>query len=184
MKKLIIAIIIFVAILNLFATAARAEETSAAEEEYEPSDSTYTDIRSYVEDEIVPYIILAVSAVGTIYLAVFPVISGVRKAYRMFKSATSDIASTSEIGKESVVKIDTFRTEIANTISLLKQKTDDGSKELSERIMKLEKMLQEQSRIMEMAFCNTDELVKKGISKEIAKVGANDENKTDSAADM
>lgn len=115
--------------------------------------------KEYVENSIIPNIVIALTSISAIFVAAIPIISKVITVLNNFKSATKDVNDT-----------------VANN-----SKTEKKVVELEERIVGLEERLggietssQNTEQIVRLAFCNTDELVKKGYAKEIAKVGSNE----------
>lgn len=110
--------------------------------------------KEYVESELAPNVVLALTSIGTILLAAIPILSKVTSAINSFKSATKDVNDT-----------------VANN-----GKNEQRIAELEQRLDRIEKAAENTEEIVRIAFCNTDELVKKGYAKEIAKVGQ-DENK-------
>lgn len=117
--------------------------------------------KEYVENSLIPNVVIALTSIGTICLAAIPIIKKVRNTIESFKSATKDVNDT-----------------VANN-----GKTEKKVVELEERIAGLEECLdgietssKNTEQIVRIAFCNTDELVKKGYAKEIAKVGSNEVN--------
>ena len=129
----------------------------------------------YLEEKLIPNAVLAITTLLGLLIGAQPMIKGVSNIISGFALATKRISDTSD--KDSTLvedmrekynmlekKLDREHTELCE----LKQtvsKTNDILKASDERI---EKMLH-------IGFCNTDELVKKGYAREIAKVGENNE---------
>lgn len=115
--------------------------------------------KEYVENSLIPNIVIALTSISAILVAAIPIISKVMSTLNSFKSATKDVNDT-----------------VANN-----GKTEKKVVELEERIAGLEGCLggietssKNTEQIVRIAFCNTDELVRKGYAKEIAKVGSNE----------
>ncbi|MEG2450613.1 MAG: hypothetical protein RSB09_02650 [Clostridia bacterium] len=109
--------------------------------------------QKYIEEEIVPGVILVITAIGSIYIAISPILSKVKKASGKFESATVDVnAATS------------------NTIENSKKVAS-----LEDRLDKIEKATANTEEILRIGFGNLDELVTKGYANEISKVGGEDE---------
>ncbi len=115
--------------------------------------------KEYVENSLIPNIVIALTSIGTVCVAAIPIIAKVRIAIDGFKSATKDVNDT-----------------VVNN-----GKTEKKVAKLEERIAGLEDCLgnivtssKNTEQMVRIAFCNTDELVKKGYANEIAKVGNNE----------
>lgn len=115
--------------------------------------------KEYVENRLIPNIFIALTSISAIFVAAIPIIKKVWNAIENFKSATKDVNDT-----------------VANN-----GKTEKKVAELEERIVGFEERFdgietssKNTEQIVRIAFCNTDELVKKGYAKEIAKVGSNE----------
>ena len=109
--------------------------------------------KAYIENELAPNIVLALTTIGTILLAALPIISKVTSAVNNFKSATKDVNDT-----------------VANN-----SKNEKRIAELEERLDRIETASENTEKIARIAFCNMDELVKKGYANEIAKVGQDED---------
>lgn len=112
--------------------------------------------KEYVENSLIPNAVIALTSIGAILVAAIPIVSKVMTAVNAFTAATRDVNNT-----------------VANN-----GKTEEKVAEVEARIARLEGRLDgievstvNTEQIVRLAFCNTDELVKKGYAKEIAKVG-------------
>ena len=111
--------------------------------------------KEYVQNELAPNIVLAFTTITTLCLAALPIISKVKNALNGFNSATKDVNDT-----------------VANN-----GKNEKRIAELEERLDRIEAATENTEKIVRLAFCNTDELVKKGYANEIAKVGQDESEK-------
>ncbi len=113
--------------------------------------------KEYLENEIIPNAVVVLTAIGTIMIAAMPVISKISTAVNKFDRATKDVNSTVTDNWKNEQKIASLETRLDN-IEMAAQNTE---------------------KIVRIGFCNSDELVKKGYAKEIAKVGQGDEKKVE-----
>lgn len=113
------------------------------------------DWQKYIEEKIVPGVILVVTAIGSIYIAIAPILSKVKKASGSFESATKDVNAATNKTIDSEKKVAGFE----------------------KRLARIEKVVTNIEDISRIAFCNTEELVRKGYANEISKVGGNNEEK-------
>ncbi len=111
--------------------------------------------QQYIEEKLAPNIVIVLSSVGTILFTAMPVIGRVSAVLEKFKKATKDVNDTVENNGKN-------ESRIAS---------------LEQRLDTIETATTNTEKIVRIAFCNTNELVKKGYAKEIAKVGGSDEKK-------
>ncbi len=111
--------------------------------------------KEYLENSLIPNIVLALTSISTILFAAMPIINRVSSALNMFKSATKDVNDTIVNNDKNEQRI----AELEKSLGNIKTATNNTEK------------------IVRLAFCNTDELVKKGFAKEIAKVGKDEDAK-------
>lgn len=151
-------VVITACFVMLPSTVAYAAETDTVEEtqtvEEAPTEETSPAWQIYLEEKIVPGVIFAITAIGTIYIAIAPILSKVKKASGKFESATADV-----------------NTATNNTIENAKKVAS-----LEERLDKIEKATTNTEQITRLGFCNLDELVTKGYANEISKVGGENED--------
>lgn len=111
--------------------------------------------QEYIQEKLAPNVVIVLSSVGTILFAAMPVIGRVSAAVEKFKKATKDVNDTVENNGKN-------ESRIAS---------------LEARLDSIETATTNTEKIVRIAFCNTNELVKKGYAKEIAKVGGDNEKK-------
>ena len=115
--------------------------------------------KEYVENSLIPNIVIALTSIGTVCVAAIPIIIKVRNAIDNFKLATKDVNDTVANNGKTEKKVVELEERIAG---------------LEERLGSIETSSQNTEQMVRIAFCNTDELVRKGYAKEIAKVGSNE----------
>lgn len=158
-KKLAIAYSLIIVVLALllislmavcYASEAEEKNSDGTEQIKEETKSAW---EVYVDEKLVPNIVLVLTAIGSIFIAISPILSKIRKASDKFKNATDDVnAVTSESGEN--------KKKVAN---------------LSLRLDNIEKSVLNTEQMTRLGFCNLDEIVIKGYASEIAKVGKNEE---------
>ena len=109
--------------------------------------------KEYVETKLIPNAVLALTAIGGLATASLPIIAKIQCAVDNFNKVTKDVNETAENGR----------------------KTEGALNEQDRRISE-EFATKEMCRI---GFCNMGELVQSGYASEIAKVEADDEEKTE-----
>ena len=139
------------------------------------------ELDQYLEEKVIPLIIVIVSALATIYIAVSPILSRVKKAVSRFHSATDTVTQTAT---------DAAATKKANTalVEEMRQNYQDQTvrneifqKAMSELMSQVEasvtrevgEMKAEMSNAMQMmliGFCNSRELVNRGLARQIALI--------------
>lgn len=118
--------------------------------------------KEYVENSLIPNVVLALTSIGMICLAALPILKKIKSTIDIFKSATQDVNDTVANNGKTEKKVVELEERIAG---------------LEDRLGSIETSSKNTEQIVRIAFCNTDELVKKGYAKEIAKVGSDEDNK-------
>lgn len=158
---------------------AYAEEAGIEQNEVQPS--AESDWGAWVEEELVPSIVLVVSGALTIYIAISPILVKVKKASDKFKEATNDVNCTAKNGDENAKKIEAFTNEASAKLQGVANDFMEKIKSFDERISRIEQSSQNTEAITRIGFGNMEELVQKGYAAEIEKVGKNDEQNEESA---
>jgi len=182
-KRIFLTLLIFLGIgIGVFATLTTSSVVYAAESEETTETTTNDDWGEWVKQELVPYAVLAISAISTIIVAVSPVLAKVKKASDKFKEATSGVNDTKLNGDESIKKIETFVKQTEEELQGVVDDISNKFKAFDERIEKIEQAATNTEQITRIGFGNMEELVKKGYAAEIEKVGKNgkDEETTES----
>ena len=127
--------------------------------------------KEYVESKLIPNITLALTTISALAIAAMPIISKVKGAVDKFDKATGDINDTVENGKKTQGALDGQDKKLSDfevRFDLLEQKIEP-----------IAKLAGDIEKIARIGFGNMDELVKKGYAAEIAKVGDDNEQKTE-----
>ena len=128
---------------------------------------TPEDWRTVIEEKVVPWVTLAVSAVLGIYVAISPILARIKKTGGIFDGAAGRLDAATET-------VDKAQEKIKETQEELKKKYDELQVEFRGVKAGYDGMLQSLSNIesiVRLGFGNTDELIIKGYANEIEKVG-------------
>lgn len=130
--------------------------------------------QGYIEEHIIPNVILVFTALGSIYLGLNPTISKVENSCADFNSATASATQSAKTSEQMCDEVSELKDEISTKI-------DGAGVQISDILGYVQRIEQ----IIKIGFCNSEELVRKGYAKQIYKViandGSNEENKTDEA---
>lgn len=127
--------------------------------------------QEYVEGKLIPNAVLAISTIGGLCVAVYPVIGRVTATLSTFKKATQDVNETVERGKATEERIAAQDRMIED----YNKRFDALERYVDEKIETVRMATINTERIVRLGFCNTDEIVRKGYANEIEKVGREDE---------
>lgn len=179
-KKIATALCVTLLLFVILAFVPTAFAAETDEDEQSPTDTEVVESDSntladqwidYVQNEIVPYIVLAVSAISSILLAILPVLKYIRTSAKNFNSAKDDVAATSASSKA-------LQSTVQGGVSDIKRLVEDSSKSQDMRIKTLERKVVHQNnaihsilQIVVMAFANDADLAHSGYAAEIARLG-------------
>lgn len=134
--------------------------------------------QGYVSETIVPWILLAVSAITTILAAIAPLLKKIKETSAIFDGASEQLADATKKSKETRLAAEAMRDEAKDVCEKLRGEINELKAENAD----MAKMLAEIREIVGIAFGNMDELIVKGFARQIEKVGAeHEEDKTDQA---
>ena len=128
---------------------------------------TPEDWHAVINEKVVPWVTLAVSAVLGIYVAIAPILAKIKKTSGIFDGAAGTLGAATET-------VDKAQKKIKETQEELKEKYDELQTEFKGVKEGYDSMLQSLSNIesiVRLGFGNTDELIIKGYANEIEKVG-------------
>ena len=123
-------------------------------------DKPLTSWMEYIEAEILPKIILAISSLITAYTMFIPLVNRVKGELSKFQSATDYIDSTTKASLNSSKQVSDLKAE-------MEARLDTYEKSLNE----MKAITEKTASILRMGLCNIPELVKNGTAREIAKIG-------------
>lgn len=140
-------------------------------------DEGNTDVLLYVKSEIIPAAVLALTTSGGIGLVSYPITSRLGAVIDGFLGATERVNESVGECEGAVNTIERLKDSLLTELSKYTDRLEDVEKSLltvGEEILRGEKTVvageEDIKKIMFLGFCNTDELVKKGYAREIAKV--------------
>lgn len=178
-KRVLLTLLIFFALgigVLLVALPTSSVVYAAAETEtVEPTEEVKEekDWGEWVKQELVPYAVLAISAIGTIIIGVSPILAKVKKASDKFKDAANDVNGTKENGEKSIQKIESLAKDTEAKLQGIADDFSQKVKNFDERLTRIEQASVNAEQISRIGFGNMEELVKNGYAAEIEKVGKN-----------
>ena len=133
---------------------------------------------SYIEDELIPSAVIAISGIGALCLTLLPTINSINSCLSGFNKATKDVCDTVITDREMLQEIKAYRQELtalkSEVLGAIKEiKAVKG--EIADTIAPVENHVENIERIVHIGFEENEDLVKRGIAAKIAKVGASDE---------
>lgn len=143
------------------------EETEAVTEVTEAVTEEQIAWKVYIEEKVVPAVVLALTAICSVYIAISPILMRVKLASDKFKSATEDVTIATKKTQENEKTVTALKTDLETRIS-----------ELEQSIFAVNTSITNVEKILRIGFGNTEELVRKGYAREIAKVGNDEAKKT------
>ncbi len=72
--------------------------------------------KEYVENELVPNIVVALSSMSLILITALPVVSKVMNAIKSFNAVTKDVNDTAKNGSDNAEKIENFTKEVGENL--------------------------------------------------------------------
>jgi soluble cytochrome b562 len=131
------------------------------------SEYTPDDWKVVIDEKVVPWVTLAVSAVLSIYLAISPVLYKIKKTSDTFDKASDKLDKSQELTEKAKKQLKSTQDDIMKLEGEFAE-VKEGYKQMITSVSNIEK-------IVRLAFENNDELIVKGFANEIAKVGSEDE---------
>lgn len=134
---------------------------------------TPDDWKAVIDEQVVPWVTLAVSSILSVYIAISPVLYKIKKTSDRFNNSSDKLEKSQEVAEKAKKQL----KEAQNDVQSLKAEfaeVKEGYKQMISSVSNIEK-------IVRLGFGNSDELIVKGYAHEIAKVGSenekNEENK-------
>lgn len=132
------------------------------------------DLAEYIEGVLIPNVLTAVAAVGTVALAFKPQIDriadAIGKVIDKFVGATEDVRATVESSAQSEAEARESLSrvaEFASAVEAVKSAVDEAKTLVAE----VQGSSGEIKEMLMLGFGNTDELVRKGKARQIMKIG-------------
>ena len=120
-------------------------------------------IEAYLNEKVIPIAVVVISAVGTVMMAVLPVMNVVKRASEKFSSAEEGLKTTSADTK----KTQNETKKLFEGIDLRMKKMYDVCQKADEKMDKLANMESRIEEMMLIGFCNNPDLVRNGYAKMI-----------------
>ena len=133
--------------------------------------------KAVIDERVVPWVTLAVSAIVGIYVAISPILAKIKKTSGIFEAAGGRLDGAKERIEKAMKKTDEAGGTIQRVQGELLDKYDELKAEFDRVSLGYREMrtsLSNIERIVRIGFCNTEELVHKGFAREIEKVGETD----------
>ena len=177
-KRVLLTLLIFFALgigvlLVALPTSSVVYAAAETDETVETTVEEEKDWAAWVKEELVPWAILAITAIGTIVIGVSPILAKVKKASDKFKDAANDVNGTRENGEKSIQKIESFTKDAEAKLQGIADDFSQRVKDFDERLTRIEQASANAEKITRIGFGNMEELVKNGYAVEIEKVGKN-----------
>ena len=177
---------------------ASAEETPAPSEESEQADETEKgfDWSQWFNDKCLPVLIAVGTSIVTICTFLYPVLNAVNGGVKLFKGSKDNFESVTnkvvesqqqitEFKETALTKIEEIKTEMEKGISSIAEKSEKKIEEIdaemretfdkfAAELQDLLAQVENQIKVMKIAFGNNAELVKNGYANEIMKIGVSD----------
>lgn len=115
--------------------------------------------QTFAEETVVPYAIFGITCVGTVYIAVSPVLARMRRASDKYSTSADGVNTVSASSKESTAEVKALRQEMAEL-----------KKELCDRSEQDHALLLKGVKMMALAFSHESELVKNGTAGAIVRM--------------
>ena len=164
MKKKIVFLMLAVLLFLVSATAISAEEIGPPLPEEMAEADAKPEWQVMVEEKVIPYVIFGITCVGTVYIAVSPVLARMRRASDKYSTSADGVNTVSASSRESTAEVKALRQEMAEL-----------KKELCARSEQDHALLKAGVKIMALAFSHESELVKNGTAGAIMKLAGEEE---------
>lgn len=162
MKKLFLSLVLSIGAISLFSFAKAQNNAVASVSGTENVEIVQENKMDYLKNEIMPQVALGISSIGTALLFYFPINSRMKKTSGLIRYETDK------------------STALYNELQVTSKKLDDREKEiktLKEQVAETRKMVEETKKMVSLGFGNMNELVSKGVAKEISDVGGGADEK-------
>ena len=130
-------------------------------------------VEYYINEKVIPIAVLVLTAVGSILMALLPLVSRIKRSSESFSRAEEGIRATSDDAKmiqsEARQMLEDMRAQIDEIRSLYRE-TDKRIGDINERESRIEE-------VMRIGFCNTPSLVRNGYAKKIYEMTESENEK-------
>ena len=150
----------------------------------------FEEIKAYINGTVIPAACLVLTALGTLYAALLPMINKIKATNKTFEAASGDIKETaaeSQKTKEDMnAALESLKTSYAQLITkygTLEAAYNAMARKVEGAMTSMAQVLEantgkmvdasgKMEKIMIVGFCNNRELMEKGYARKIAEIGA------------
>ena len=196
---LLAVLLLAVLLLPCYATEAVAEnegvgDPALSEEMGDTAGMSPEELKLFLDEKVIPYVIVAFSAVTAIYIAISPILAKIKSSSHKFDMATGDLAEANKQGKaaneQSASMLDELRAERevqraeqaafeSRVAAQLQAMADTVQTTLGAASVQTREIRD----MVKIGFCNNKDLVARGYAKQIARIAMGKEVPMDSDAD-
>ena len=128
---------------------------------------TPEDWRVVIDEQIVPWVTLAISSILSVYIAISPILVKIKKTSDRFDKSSDKLEESKAVAEKAKTQLQSAQAQI----EALRSEFD----EVKNGYQKMYGSLSNIEKIVRIGFENSDELIVKGYANDISKVGAENE---------
>ena len=128
---------------------------------------TPEDWRVVIDEQIVPWVTLAVSSILSVYIAISPVLVKIKRTSDRFNNSSDKLDESKAVAEKAKEQLKSAQEQV-ESLKAEFEEVKEGYKQMISSVSNIE-------QIVRLGFGNSDELIIKGYAHEIAKVGKEDE---------
>ena len=135
--------------------------------------------QAYIEEKLVPNVAFIASTLFGLYVMSTPLLSKIKTTIEAFRTATEGVCATAQKDEslaEEMRAIFSDNNVLYEGLCKMRESLEEDRAQMHKDVAKL-------NTVMQIAFCNTKELVEKGFAAEIAKVLESKEEKKEVSED-
>ena len=173
-------------------TEAEGEDETVEAEDEQKGGMTPEEFEAFVNEKIVPYVIVAVSAVAAIYVAISPILAKIKASSDKFDTATGGLSEANAQGKAAKEQSASMLAELQAERAAQRVEQTAFENRVAAQMQSMIDTVQNalgvanvQTReirdMVQIGFCNNKDLVERGYAKQIARI-AQGKGMTDESA--
>lgn len=166
------------------------DEPSMDEPPEEATIWDFEEIKAYINETVLPAAILVLTALGTLYAALLPVINKIKTTNKTFEAASGEIKETAAESQKTKEDMNAALDKLTSSYNLLLTKYDALEASYNAMSQKVAGAMSSMAQVLEantgkmvdasgkmekmmiVGFCNNRELMEKGYARKIAEIGA------------
>lgn len=133
---------------------------------------TPEDWRVVIDEQIVPWVTLAVSSILSVYIAISPVLVKIKRTSDRFNNSSDKLDESKAVAEKAKKQLESAQAQV-ESLKTEFEEVKEGYKQMINSVSNIE-------QIVRIGFGNSDELIIKGHAHEIAKVGKDNEKNQES----